>query len=120
MSLPMMDLVEVILSDQRASVNAMACRHTLVLEPTAQASSRHRCVIGGNVLEHHDAGAVIPLHADPARCLDQVHAACVLHKKRVMGKGKSHRSVVHRHLRTDGGRGTVSSALESRRNLPED
>lgn len=82
-------------------MNATARRHTLILGPTAQASSRHRCIIGGNVLQHHDAGAVIPLYADPAGCLDQVHAACVLHEKGVMGKGKSHRSVVHRHLRAD-------------------
>lgn len=66
---------------------------------TAQASSWHGCIIGGNVLQHHDAGAVIPLHADPARCLDLVHAASVLNGKRVMGEGESNRSVVHRHLR---------------------
>lgn len=101
-------------------MDAVACRHTRVIEPTAQASSRHRCIMGGDVLQHHDAGAVIPLYADPAGCLDQVHAACVFHEKRVMGKWKSHRSVVHRHLRTDSETGTVSSVLESRQNLPGD
>lgn len=70
--------------------------------PTTQASSGHRCIIGGDVLQHHDASAVIPLYADPTRCLDQVHAACVLHVKGVTGKGKFCRSVVHRHLWTDG------------------
>lgn len=91
-----------------------------VFVPTTQASSGHRCIIGGNVLQHHDASAVVPLYADPAGCLDQVHAARVFHVKRVMGKGKSHRSVVHRHLGVDGETGTVSSVSESGRNLPGD
>lgn len=73
---------------------------------TTQASSGHRCVIRSAVLQHHDAGAVIPLYADPARCVDQVHAACVFHIKRVTGEWKSSRSVVYCHLKTDGHTGT--------------
>lgn len=62
---------------------------------TTQASSGHRCIIGGDVLQHHDTSAVIPLYADPTRCMDQVHAACVFHIKSVTGKWEPGRPVVH-------------------------
>lgn len=58
--------------------------------------------MGGDVLQHHDACAVIPLHADSTGGLDQVHAAGVLHIKRVMREGKSCGSVVYCHLNSGG------------------
>lgn len=64
---------------------------------TTKASSGHRCIMRSDVLQHQDASAVIPLYADPARCVDQVHAACVFHIKRVTGVWKSSRSVVYCH-----------------------
>lgn len=69
---------------------------------TTQASSGHRCIVGGDVLQHHDARAVIPLDADPTGCLDQVHAPGVLHIKRVTGERKSCSSVVYSHLQQPG------------------
>lgn len=53
---------------------------------TTQALGGHRCIICGDVLQHHDASTVIPLYVDPTRCLDQVHAACVFHIKGVKGE----------------------------------
>lgn len=73
---------------------------------TTQASGGNRGFIGSNVLQHHDASAVVPLYADPARCMDQVHAARVLHIKRRAREWKPDRSVVHGHLETDGHRGS--------------
>ena len=58
---------------------------------TTEASSGHRRIIRSDVLQHHDAGAVIPLYADPARCVDQVHAARVFHVERVTGERESSR-----------------------------
>lgn len=65
---------------------------------TTQAVSGHRCVVSSDVLQHHDASAVIPLNADPTRCIDQVHAACVFNIKRVTGKRQFGRPVVYSHL----------------------
>lgn len=65
---------------------------------TTQALSGHRCIVGGDVLQHHDASAVIPLYADSTGCLDQVHATGVLHIKRVTGEWKPCSSVVYGHL----------------------
>lgn len=76
---------------------------------TTQASSGHGCIISGDVLQHHDTSTVIPLYADSARCVDQVHAACVFHIKRVAGERKSGRSVVYCHLDIDGHTGTQES-----------
>lgn len=76
---------------------------------TTQASSGHRCVAGGDVLQHHDTGAVIPLYADPARRVDQIHAACVFHIKSVAGEWQPDRSVVHGYLDTNGRRGRQES-----------
>lgn len=75
-----------------AGVRAQRCRLT------TQALSGHRCIVGGDVLQHHDACAVIPLYADSTGCLDQVHATGVLHIKRVTGERKSCSSVVYGHL----------------------
>lgn len=69
---------------------------------TTKAASGHRCIISGDVLQHHDASAVIPLYADPTRCVYQIHAACVFHIQRVTGERKSSWSVVNCHLKGDG------------------
>lgn len=69
---------------------------------TTQASSGHRGVVGGDVLQHHDACAVIPLHADATGGLDQVHATGVLHIKRVMREREPCSSVVYCHLNSVG------------------
>lgn len=73
---------------------------------TTQPSSGRRCVAGGDVLQYHDTRAVIPLYADPAWRVDQVHAACVFHIKSLVGEGEPDGSVVHGHLDTNGENGT--------------
>ena len=53
---------------------------------TTQAAGVSRPVVGGGVLQHHDAGAVVPLDVDPPGGLDQVHAARVVHVQRLAGR----------------------------------
>lgn len=67
----------------------------LVCGLTTQASGGHRCIIRCDVLQHHDTSAVIPLYADPARCMDEVHTACVFHIKIVTGEWEPGRPVIH-------------------------
>lgn len=62
--------------------------------------SGNRCVIRSDVLQHHDASAVIPLYADPTRCMDQIHATCVFHIQRVAREWQFRGSVVYCDLET--------------------
>lgn len=55
------------------------CVHGL----TTQATSGDECMTRSIVLQHHNPCAMIPLYADAARCVDQVHAACIFHIKGV-------------------------------------
>lgn len=59
----------------------LVCTGVCVCGLTTQASSGHRCITRSVVLQHHNPRAMIPLYADLARCVNQVHAACVFHIK---------------------------------------
>lgn len=61
--------------------------------------SGNRCVIRSDVLQHHDASAVVPLYADPTWSMDQIHATCVFHIQRVAGEWQFRGSVIYRDLK---------------------
>lgn len=56
------------------------------------------CVVG---VDHHHAGAVVPLHLEPGRAADQVHVARVVDLKAVLFKTRLGVARVHEELVKD-------------------
>lgn len=65
---------------------------------TTEAPGPGACDVGGAVLQHDDAGAVVPLYTHATRCVDDVHGARVIDVQAVPRERQSCSDLVHCHL----------------------